>query len=205
MDRGQLVAIGRIRRSLPRGFWEISFKGDGLAILPLPVAIWLYRSAQAPAASPPVFAGSGRGKSRCREESHCSEEQGNKGQFWQARLLEAGPRNERRRIARMRLELLGAPPEGESLELSRCWIMASQSSLLAAADATLLFELIGRPIYCQGSRVAVVAGCFETAANTVLVAALPNGKELFLPLVDEYVDLDSSAERVEVDRFFEFT
>ncbi len=184
MDSARLVAIGKIKRSLPSNRWEVIAKGDGLYLLALPVLVWLYRPEQS-SLSPPLFTTS------CNEEG-----------LRQAKILQVGPRKQGHKRVRMKLELTESCTA--TGELTNFWILTSREKLAAITDTTFLFQLLGRPIFCRGRQVATVKDYFETAANGVIVAAMADGEEVFLPLVDEYVQLDSSAKEIEVERFFEF-
>lgn len=95
-------------------------------------------------------------------------------------------------------ELTSLTPEVEGLRGSSLLIPAAEAAP-AQGDEVHYRDLRGMEVHHDGARVGVVEGVMETLGAELLVIRRSSGAELLLPFVKEWVQVDRSARRIEID------
>ena len=95
-------------------------------------------------------------------------------------------------------ELTALTPEVEGLR-GRSLLIPVRDAAPAQADEVHYRELRGMEVHHAGGLIGAVEGVLETSGAELLVVRRTGGAELLLPFVKEWVRVDRSARRIEIE------
>ena len=182
--KDSLIALARITGADPRPLsYRVTTGGNGLEDLSLPCEIWLHR---------PAYRGTDLKRILASVYPHPDPA----GEFQVATLEAWQPGQKSRGRVRLRCDVE---------ELDGWWICVEQERLIAGSDELYWFQVLGLPVRDEaGEAVATTAGYLETGAHGVLRLETPDGQEVLIPFVEQFVSVDLEGGCLRIPDFADF-